>query len=168
MSLKTLQELGIIRLCMCGCGEYLRKRSKFVNRSHSRLYHDRKKRAEMYAERGYGANERPRKPRSLSASDIALRNLMFTSAQKLYRYILGDDMDGGKRLWFGRNDVWWLLGKWAREPSGTCDRFLKVVRGLESAGLIETRRATEGSQGHKGKRSWLQYRLCKVDLKFLE
>jgi len=168
MSLKTLQELGIVRLCKCGCGESLRVRRQFVDQRHSGNYYGRIKREQLYRERGYGANERPRKPRSLSASDIASRKLIFESAQKIYRFILGDNLDGGLRLWFGRNDVAWLLPSWAREPSGTYDKFLKVMRGLEEAGLIETQRATEGSQGHKGKRSWLQYRLCKVDLDFLE
>jgi hypothetical protein len=168
MSLRTLQELGIIRSCKCGCGETVRRRGEFVSRSHNRLYHSRKKRAEMYVERGYGANERPRKPRSLSASNIACRREVFEAAQTVYRFILGGNMDGGKRLWFVRNDVSWLLPSWARKSWGKYDRFLKVMRGLEEAGLIETRRATEGSQGHKGKRSWLQYRLTRIDLGFLE
>tara|TARA_R110000751_G_scaffold240148_1_gene340774 strand:- start:948 stop:1454 length:507 start_codon:yes stop_codon:yes gene_type:complete len=168
MSLKKLQELGIIRLCKCGCGESLRKRNQFIDQNHSGRYYHRLKREEIYRERGYGANERPRKPRTLSARDIAARKFDFENAQKMYRYLLGENMDGGKRLWFIRHDVFWILGEWARISNGISDKFLKVMRGLEQAGLIETRRATEGSQGHKGNSSWLQYRLCKVDLEFLE
>ena len=168
MSLKKLQELGIIRLCKCGCGQTLRKKSNYISSGHYSTMYSRMLRGRKYKERGYGVHERPRKPRSLSQRDIDCRKHIFESAQKLYRYILGDNLDGGLRLWFDRNDVSWVLGKWARDSFAQSDKFLKIVRGLETIGLIETRRATEGSQGHKGNKSWLQYRLIKVDLEFLD
>ena len=102
---------------------------------------------------------------------IILREL--DNARRLMEYIGGKSKDGGDRKWFRMGDIeasgcceQWLFGGKGRGRNSR--RWREMMRRLEKAGLIEVRKALDGSAGNKGKRSYNEYRFLRWDEEFMQ
>lgn len=166
-TIQRLVDRGVLRVCRY-CSKPLptdHANRWYCNSTCRRLY---RKGREKYRRNTVKWNRTLKQKEYTDGLKTARIARLLDNARRLMIYIAGEDKKGGLRQWFRKHDIECAgcCDIWAFSRGG--DTWIDMMERLIAVGMVEKRKATEGSAGHKGERNYNEYRFVKLDKDFFD